>query len=969
VIEGACAHDGFTKLLVACDRGWRDISILRTCAKFLRQLGIAFGQGYMEETLARNPDIAGLLIALFEARHALRPESGVAHIRERIDAALNDVASLDDDRIIRRIRNVIESVLRTNFHLGAEAAVPMAIKLDSRALDEAPAPRPLVEIFVCSPEVEAVHMRFGKVARGGIRWSDRREDFRTEVLGLAKAQQVKNAVIVPVGAKGGFFPKRLPANAARDAVQAAGISAYRSFIASLLQLTDNLDQHGRIVPAPGIARHDGDDPYLVVAADKGTASFSDIANEIAEAHGFWLGDAFASGGSHGYDHKKMGITARGAWEAVKRHFRELGKDIASENFTCIGVGDMSGDVFGNAMLLSTETRLVAAFDHRHIFIDPDPDPTRSFAERRRMFELPRSSWADYGRELISKGGGVFARSLKEIALTAEVKALTGLTADKTTPAQLIRALLAAPVDLLFFGGIGTFVKARAQSDAEAGDRTNDAVRINAADIRARVIGEGANLGVTQPGRVEFAQGGGRINTDAVDNSAGVDTSDHEVNLKILLSGPLRRGKLTAKARNTLLDEMEDDVAKHVLADNYDQTLAISVAEMRASKDLDAHGRYMRDLEARAKLDRSVEFLPDDAGLRARAQRGEGLTRPELAVMMAYAKLDLDQEILASELPDDPAFESTLAGYFPQRAVEQFADEVRKHPLRREIISTVLANRIVNLSGPAFVARMKEMSGASSARIARAYLVAEGAFGLAALKTRIDALDGKVAAAVQNEMHLDIAEIFRRLGLWFIVNVPADAELASTVALYRAGAEELRGTFASLVSSFEAHDTETRIAQLVEKGVPLDIAEDVSVLPLMGGTPEIAFLAHERSLNVDLVAGAYFAAGAVTGIDRLRGLAQRIAPAEHWDRLAIRRITDDLFAGQRAIAHNALDFLKKDKRSGSRADGAEAVDAWAKARQDPLMRARSFLAALEQSGELSVAKLTLANSQIHELAES
>jgi len=985
IIAGNAESDGFNRLVLSAGLAWRDVTILRAIAKFLRQAGFAFSQDYVEQALSRNPDLAGLLVALFHAKNdpQAAEHGGVAsasvatggtvrgrqseEIAKRIDGAMGDVQSLDDDRIIRRLRNVIDNVLRTNFYQrdAQGAAKPyIAIKLNSQALDELPLPRPHVEIFVYAPDVEGVHLRFGKVARGGIRWSDRREDFRTEILGLVKAQQVKNAVIVPVGAKGGFYPKTMPPNPTRDQSQAIGIAAYTILINALLDVTDNLHADGSVVPPTDVVRHDGDDPYLVVAADKGTATFSDIANGIAEGRGFWLGDAFASGGSHGYDHKKMGITARGAWEAVKRHFRELGRDIQRDPFTVVGIGDMSGDVFGNGMLLSQQTRLLAAFDHRHIFLDPDPDPLASWTERKRLFDLPRSSWADYDKALISKGGGIFARTLKEIVLTPEIKALFGFTVDKLSPGELIKALLKAEVDLLFFGGIGTFIKAASQTNLEAGDRANDAVRVNGADIRAKVIGEGANLGATQLGRIEYARAGGRINTDAIDNSAGVDTSDHEVNLKILLGGPQRRGELTGDARDALLNAMTDDVAAHVLKDNYDQTLALSVAQGRAVKDLDAHGRYMRDLERRGRLDRAVEFLPGDSELQKLENESKGLTRPELAVLLAYAKLDLDAEIVASDLPDDPTFAAVLAGYFPPAAVERFPEALEQHRLKREIVSTSLANRIVNLAGPVFVARMKEMSGASGDHVARAFVVAEGAFGLAALKARIDALDGRIDAGVQTGMYTDIAEILRRLGLWFISNVPAHADLAATIALYRAGVESLRGTFNTLVSPYDATDTEGHIKHLTDAGVPLDVAEDVAVLPLMSGAPEIAQLARNRSLSLDLVAGAYFAMGAEVGIDRLRGLAARISATEHWDRLAIRRIVDDLFAGQRALTAEALEGAAA---QGSRADGLAAVKAWTQTRGETLERAKSFLDALERSGDLSIAKLTLANSQIRELA--
>ncbi len=971
VVRGQSESDGFNRLVVAAGLSWRQVAVLRTIAKYLRQAGIQFSQDYMEQALARNPDIGKLLVELFLARSdpdATERGAKIKSTEERINRALNDVPSLDDDRIIRRFRNVVDCTLRTNFYQQGKDGTPspyIAIKLDSQRLEELPAPRPHVEIFVYSPQVEAVHLRFGKVARGGIRWSDRREDFRTEVLGLVKAQQVKNAVIIPVGAKGGFYPKQLPVNSTRDAVQEAAIAAYKTFMNALLDLTDNIHPDGSVVPPGRVVRHDEDDPYLVVAADKGTATFSDIANAIAEQRGFWLGDAFASGGSHGYDHKKMGITARGAWEAVKRHFRELGRDIQSEAFTCVGVGDMSGDVFGNGMLLSHATRLVAAFNHQHIFIDPDPDAEKSFAERKRMFDLPRSSWADYDKSLLSKGGGIFPRSAKEITLSPEMQALIGTTAPKLSPDDVIKGLLKAEIDLLWFGGIGTFIKAHSQTSLDVGDRANDAVRINGSDVRAKVIGEGANLGVTQLGRIEYALKGGRINTDAIDNSAGVDTSDHEVNLKILFSGPLRRKELSGEARDTLLNDMVDDVASLVLRDNYEQTLALSVALYRGTADLDADGRFIRDLERRGRLDRAVEFLPDDETLRKRAQAGLSLTRPELAVLLAYAKLDLDSEIVASDLPDNPHLASELVAYFPQAAASRFPQELANHRLRREIIATSLANRIVNLAGPVFIHRMKEVSSATGARVARAYVEAEGAFSLGALKARIEALDGRIDARLQSGMYADIVELLRRLGLWFLVNVPAHVELGQTINRYRDGVEKLRGTFASLVSPYEAKATEARIAELEAAGVPLDVAEDVAVLPLLAGAPEIVMLAENRKLGVDLVAGAYFAMGAVIGIDRLRGLAARISGGEHWDRLAVRRIVDDLYAGQRGLTADALKNVTK--ADGDRVQGAQIVKAWADAHGDTLARTRSFLAELERTGDLSIAKLTLANSQIHELA--
>ncbi|MBV9570498.1 MAG: NAD-glutamate dehydrogenase [Alphaproteobacteria bacterium] len=968
IIIGEAENDGFNRLIMHGGVDWKAVNILRAASKYARQAGLSFSQDYVEQALARNAGIAGLLIELFRARHApgnKEREHEQSAIAARIDEALKNVPSLDDDRIIRRLRNVIECSLRTNFFQNKPY---LSIKLDSRKLDELPAPRPLYEIFVYSPQVEGVHLRFGKVARGGLRWSDRREDFRTEVLGLVKAQQVKNAVIVPVGAKGGFYPKRLPVNGTRDEVQAAAVAAYKTFINALLDLTDNIGADGSLIPPEGVVRHDSDDPYLVVAADKGTATFSDIANGIAEERGFWLGDAFASGGSHGYDHKKMGITARGAWVAVQRHFREMGRDIQTEPFTCIGIGDMSGDVFGNGMLLSKQTRLVAAFDHRHIFIDPDPDPQKSWAERKRMFDLPRSSWEDYDKSLISSGGGVYSRNLKQIPLSAAVQKLTGIASAVAAPAEVMKALLKADVDLLWFGGIGTYVKAESQNNLDVGDRANDAIRVNGTEIRAKVIGEGANLGATQPGRVEYALKGGRINTDAIDNSAGVDTSDHEVNLKILMAGPLRRGELSPAERDNLLEQMTDDVAGQVLEDNYDQTLALSVSQWLGMRDLDSHGRFLRDLERRGKLDRAVEYLPDDVALRRRAQSHVALTRPELAVLLAYAKLDLDAELLASELPDDPYFTPVLAAYYPKAAAKRFEAELQHHRLRREIICTAVTNRIVNLAGPVFVHRMKEVSGASAVRVARAFAAAEGAFGLEALKTRIDTLDSKIPAETQTMMYAEIAEMLRRIGLWFLTNVPASADLRETTARYRMGVDALRGTYSTLISKYELDERMAYIGKLMEAGVPEDLAHDVAALPLWSRAPEIAMLAHARELNIDLVAGAYFAVGTTLELDRLRHLGARISVEEHWDRLAVRRIVDDLFASQRALTDQALRESADTSGDGARAEGVKAAQIWANAHAEKVERTRNFLHELERGGDLTIAKLTLANSQIRELAD-
>ena len=675
VMRSFAENDGFNGLVLAGRLPWRDIALLRAIARYLRQIRVPYSQDYLWATLVRHGAIAAKLAALFHAR--FDPRLGApggeraereAAIAAEIDAALDKVDSLDEDRIIRHFVNIVQAAVRTNFYqLGPDGQpkAEIAIKLDSHRVDGMPLPRPLCEISIYAPRVEAVHMRFGKVARGGIRWSDRPQDFRTEVLSLVKAQQVKNAVIVPVGAKAlGYVPKRIAAGAGRDAIAAEGVATYKIFMSTMLDITDNIDPDGKLVPPVDTVRHDGDDPYLVVAADKGTATFSDIANGIAQEHGFWLDDAFASGGSAGYDHKKMGITARGAWESVKRHFREMDIDIGKTPFTCVGVGDMSGDVFGNGMLRERTTKLVAAFDHRDIFIDPSPDAGKAFDERQRLFDLPRSSWQDYNKALISKGGGVFSRSHKEIDLSPEAQAAIGLSKAKATPQEVMRAILKAPVDLLFFGGIGTYVRAASEGDEAAGDRANDAIRITGADLRCKVVGEGANLGMTQRGRIEAARRKIRLNTDAIDNSAGVNTSDVEVNLKIALSRPMRDGRLTREGRNTLLASLTDDVARLVLRNNYQQTLALSLAERRGLEDLGFQQRMMQILESRHLLDRAVEFLPDDAELAERRRRNQPLTRPELSVLLAYAKLSLNNDLLDSAVPDDPYLGRELQPLLP-----------------------------------------------------------------------------------------------------------------------------------------------------------------------------------------------------------------------------------------------------------------------------------------------------------------
>jgi glutamate dehydrogenase len=972
VWRGEIESDGFNRLVLAAGLSAFDVTILRSVAKYLRQAAFPFSQSLMEDALTRQPALSSLLAKLFHAR--LNPAGWPSlaargdeeeKLSEAIEHALASVPSLDDDRIIRRYRNAVQSMLRTNaFQRGPDGAPrpALAFKFDSAKVEDLPLPRPMVEIFVYAPEVEGVHLRFGRVARGGLRWSDRREDFRTEVLSLVKAQQVKNTVIVPVGSKGGFFPKRLPpASQGRDAYQAAGVSAYKTFVRSLLDVTDNLGADGAVVPPQGVVRRDGDDPYLVVAADKGTATFSDIANGISREYGFWLDDAFASGGSNGYDHKKMGITAKGAWETIKRHFREMGKDIQSEDFTVVGVGDMSGDVFGNGMLLSRHIRLLAAFDHRDIFLDPNPVASRSFEERKRMFQLPRSSWADYDKSKLSAGGGVFSRSLKKIPLSPEVKERFRLSIDEIEPAALMHHLLKHDAELLWFGGIGTFVKSTHETHVQAGDRANDAVRADANQLRAKVIGEGANLGMTQAGRIEFARHGGRINTDAIDNSAGVDTSDHEVNLKILLNAAIAKGELKAQERDPLLVRMTDEVERLVLRDNYWQSQAISVAEAHTRDDVEAYGRMMRALEKSGRLNRAVEGLPADDQLKQLHARGEGLTRPEIAVLLAYAKLELFDELNASSLPDDPHFEQGLLGYFPQEAAH-FTQALRSHRLRREIIGTVLTNALVNLCGPAFLQRLREASGAGLAAIVRAAEIAQGVFAVDGLARRVEALDGKVDAKVQLDMMTMLVRHMQRTTLWMLRNGAA-TPIPEAIAVNRAACDALRGTYASLVSPAEAKDIEDKIAGLTAAKVPLDLAEDVAVLPAAAAAPDIARLARSEGAEIDFVAGGYFAAGRLIGVDRLRLIADKLRPGEHWDRLAVRRIADDLSSFQRTLAARALAGRKG---GASRAEGAQAVAEWGAGHRDGVEKLEALIGELDRLGAYNVARLTLAASQIRDL---
>ena len=975
VWAGATENDGFNRLVVAARLSVRKVSILRAYAKYLRQIGIPFSQAYMEDALARYPRIAGRVVELFLVRNdpAAREgaEAKAAAIEAEIERLLDQVTSLDDDRILRRFVNLVRATLRTNYFQRDAQGRPkdwISLKLDSGMIDDLPLPRPFVEIFVYSPRVEAIHLRGGKVARGGIRWSDRREDFRTEILGLMKAQMVKNAVIVPVGSKGGFYVKRPPAaEAGREAALAEGIECYKTMMRGLLDVTDNLTVDG-VKPPPDVVRHDGDDPYLVVAADKGTATFSDIANGVARDYRFWLGDAFASGGSSGYDHKGMGITARGAWEAVKRHFRELGIDVQTTPFTVVGVGDMSGDVFGNGMLRSRHIRLIAAFDHRHIFIDPAPDPEKSFAERERLFRLPRSSWADYDPALISPGGGVFDRKLKSIKLTSQIKRALGVEADSMTPADLIRAILKAPVDLLWLGGIGTYVKASDETNAEVGDRANDPLRVDGRDVRARVVGEGANLGFTQRGRIEYARygaggKGGRINTDAIDNSAGVDTSDHEVNIKILLDDIVARGDMTLEERNRLLAQMKDEVAALVLRDNYLQTQAISLAEREGSATFDSYVRLMRTLERSGRLNRALEFLPDDEEIQRRQAAGEGLTRPEIAVLLAYSKLALYDQLLASSLPDDPAAVDDLLRYFPAPLSTRYRDAILRHRLRREIIATVVTNSLVNRAGPAFVHDIAERSGASAEAIARAYFVVRRVFGLRDLWAEIEALDNRVEADVQYRMLRVTQQVILQAVLWLLRHAQPAIEIEKLIASYGDGIAELARTIDTVLGPEGQAELARATEALVQSGVPDDLAVRVARLEyLPAGLGIVRIAGHERA-PVPVVAKRYFALGARLGIDWLRQAASRVRTETAWQKMAVAAIVDDLAAIQGELTERVV-------AGGTASDEADAViEAWMARHGSGLARLNAILAELRSMPVPEIAALTVASRELRALADS
>ena len=969
VWRGQAESDGFNRLVLGAGLEWRQTMLLRAFCKYLLQIGISFSQAYMERTLYTHPAIAALLVHLFEARHdpagGAKRDPLTQEYTTQIAKLLEEVSSLDDDRILRLFLSAVLATMRTNYFqkdaTGAHKPY-VSFKYDPSMLPDLPLPRPMFEIWVYSPRVEGVHLRMGKVARGGLRWSDRREDFRTEILGLVKAQNVKNTVIVPVGAKGGFYVKRPPLGGDREAQLKEGIACYQTFLHGLLDITDNL-AGTKIVPPKDVVRHDADDPYLVVAADKGTATFSDIANGVSAEYGFWLGDAFASGGSVGYDHKKMGITAKGGWESVKRHFRELDVDIQTTDFTSVGVGDMSGDVFGNGMLLSRHTRLVAAFDHRHIFLDPAPDAEKSFVERERMFNLPRSSWADYDAKLISEGGGVYPRSAKSIPVSKEAAAVLGMTPGNYPPVDLMRAILKAPVDLLWNGGIGTYVKSSSESNAEVGDRANDGLRINGNDLRCKVVGEGGNLGFTQLGRIEFALKGGRLNTDFIDNSAGVDCSDHEVNIKILLNLAGSEKDLAETARNKLLAEMTDEVGELVLRDNYMQAQALSVAEAQAAGRISEYGYLIRALEKTGVLNRAIEFLPSEDGLAERRKAGKGLTRPELAVVLAYSKIDIYNALLAGDVAEDPYLANELENYFPGPLQKRYHDLMPKHRLRREIVCTAITNSLVNRMGSTFAQRMQEETGVDASTVARAYTIARESYDMESLWSAVEALDNKVPASVQVSMAVQSSRLLKHVTRWLIDHLRDKLDIAATVPVYQPGIAELVAHLPGVLSEDLVQEFDTGVQQYTDVGVPEAVARRIAAIPSLYAALDMVDVSREAKLPVEVVARVYYHIGRELELDWLRSQIENLSVDGHWQAVARGTLREDLYAQQRDLAAQAL--------TGAR-DGRAAMkqlEEWITAHEARVQHARHVLSEMKAAGIADFPSLSVALQEIRKLARS
>ncbi len=950
--------DGFNRLILNAGITGRKVTIVRAYAKYMKQLGSSFSIDYIANTLAYYPDIAKLIIDLFHQKFCptlKRNKSKVESIEANILEKLDNVSNLDDDRIFRRYLDLVNATLRTNFYqknqLGNYKSY-ISFKMLPSLIPDMPLPLPKFEIFVYSPRVEGVHLRGGKVARGGLRWSDRMEDFRTEILGLVKAQQVKNTVIVPVGAKGGFVCKRMPENADRKQVQAEGQACYKIFIRSLLDITDNIVD-GKVIHPKNVIRLDEDDPYLVVAADKGTATFSDIANGISEEFGFWLGDAFASGGSVGYDHKKMGITARGAWESVKRHFREIGIDCQTTPFTCVGIGDMSGDVFGNGMLLSEQTKIICAFNHLHIFFDPDPDPLSSYKERKRLFDDPSLSWDDYDKTLISKGGGVFKRSEKSIRLSAEMKKWLNTRQVSMTPSELIHNVLKMKVDLIWNGGIGTYVKSKKESHSEVGDRANDSLRVNGADIQAKIVGEGGNLGLTQLGRIEYAANGGRVNTDFIDNVGGVDCSDNEVNIKILLNTIVNNGDLTVKQRNQLLYDMTDDVSEIVIQDCYRQTQSISITQMMGVKQLKEQLRFIHQLEREGALNRELEFIPSDDEISERVVTGQGLTRPELSVLIAYGKMVLKEEFNTPDITQNEYYKRYLVNAFPPVLREKFSKEMQAHPLRSEIIATKVTNEIINDMGFNFVHRLKEETGASVAEICKSYSIVKAVFNMGELWESVEQLDNKIPSDLQLEVLDTMRRILRRTVRWFIRHGEKTLSIKEAIAKYTAPFKTISDNLTNYLVESEVKEVEQRTNYLKDNGVPEATASRVASLSNLFSCLDLAQIAELENRPVDTVARLYYQLGNRFELHWFLTQINQQSVANHWQALARASYREELDWQQRSIT---IVLLQSDNKNQ---DADELLASWIENNQVKLTRWQHMMTEFKTSDNHEFAKFSVA----------
>ncbi|MBD0409171.1 NAD-glutamate dehydrogenase [Pseudoalteromonas distincta] len=950
-------NDGFNRLVLMGGLTGREASILRAYAKYMRQIGVTFSQSYIESTFANYPNIAAQIVNLFAKKFSVKSPASAKTLEKlstQIYLELENVANLDDDRIIRLYVDMIAATLRTNYFQKDDAGQfksYVSFKIQPSLIPDVPLPLPAFEIFVYSPRVEGVHLRYGKVARGGLRWSDRREDFRTEVLGLVKAQQVKNTVIVPVGSKGGFVCKQLPTE--REAFIKEGQECYKIFIRGLLDITDNIER-GEIVPARDVVRHDEDDAYLVVAADKGTATFSDIANGIANEYNFWLGDAFASGGSVGYDHKKMGITAKGAWESVKRHFREMDIDCQTTDFTVVAIGDMAGDVFGNGMLLSKHIRLQVAFNHMHIFVDPNPDAATSYSERERLFNMPRSSWEDYNKELISAGGGVFSRAAKSITLSPEMKKMLGTKKASMTPNELMKASLMMEFDLLWNGGIGTYIKHSKETDADVGDRANDALRINGRDLGAKIIGEGGNLGATQLGRVEFAAKGGRVNTDFIDNVGGVACSDNEVNIKILLNGLVAEGDLTRKQRDELLYSMTDEVSELVLKDCYRQTHTISITQSKGTSTLKEKIRFIHALEKEGKLNRAIEFIPSDEELAERAAAGKDLTRPELSVLVSYAKMVLKESLVSDEITENPYYRQLLVKSFPRPLREKFNDAMNNHPLRKEIIATKLANSIVNDMGLNFMVRMHEETGANEAEIAMCYSIASEIFEMRETWSSISALDNKIPAAVQTEMLYQLRRTVRRATRWFLRHRNKSQTIEQGIEFFAPTFKDLSDNLNTYMIEKENDRIVIEANKLIDAGVPTDIANRIVSLSSLFSVMDLAEVANSSGKSISMVSNTYFKLGARMGLHWFLEQITKQPVANHWQALARSSYREELDWQQRTLSEVVLNSFE-----GDESDVDSQIDEWMDSQDLLLQRWKQMLAEFKTSQSHDFAKFSVA----------